>query len=208
MWSDGDMMRCFLTLAMMALVAGGCPDGAEQEPGGEPGSGSDGPSIVLVDFHPPDVAEPRETWSHKASGVMFTTPGSGWSRIEGEAQAALGADVKLAVREGERCSGWALVRPAAGLGARQAADAARSALAWQGLQVQVDEDVKYDLWTARRYEVQGRLDGRVVAERASYWLEFGNLYGVVARTNDRYYASRRRCLDRVTAGFALGLPAP
>jgi len=205
---DARMMRSVLALAAMGVLAGGCPDDAASESGGEPSSESDEPSIVLVDFHPPDVAELRETWKDKASGLMFTTPGSGWTRLEGDALSALGADVKLAVKDGERCSGWVRVSPAAGLGARAAADAGRAALPWQGMQVQVDEDVKYDLWTARRYEVQGRLEGRVVAERASYWLEYGNLYAVVARTNDRDYASRRRCLDRVTAGFALGMPAP
>lgn len=178
----------------VGLGAAGCP--------GEP----EGPSIVLENFVPPDVAEPRETWKHNASGLLFTTPGRGWTRLEGEALTRLGQDVVLAVSEGARCSGWALTREADAEGARVAAERARGALAWQGLQVQVDEDVKYDLWTARRYEVQGQVEGRTTAERATYWIADGRLYGVVARTNDRDYTSRRRCLDRVTAGFALGMP--
>lgn len=180
-------------LALLAVLVG-CP--------GEP----DGPSIVLEDFTPPDVAEPRETWKHKASGVLFTTPGSGWTRLEEGELAALGPDVVLGVREGTRCTGWAASRAADGDGARAAADRGRQALSWEGLAVHVDEDVKYDLWTARRYEVQGRVDGRTSAERGTYWIADGRLYAVVARTNDRDYTSRRRCLDRVTAGFSLGMP--
>jgi len=197
-WSDGLMKgRRGGWLAGFWLLAGaiGCPEGE-----------ADGPSIVLENFVPPDVAEPRETWKHGPSGLSFTTPGGGWARVEGEALAALGPEVVLAVREGKRCSGWALTRAADPDGARAAADRARSTLTWEGLQVQVDEDVKYDLWTARRYEVQGQLQGRTTAERATYWISDGRLYAVVARTEDRDYTSRRRCLDRVTAGFALGIP--
>lgn len=161
---------------------------------------------MLENFVPPDVAEPRETWRHGPSGLLFTTPGRGWSRIEEEALAGLGGGVVLGVREGTRCTGWALTRQADPDGARAAADRARAALTWEDLEVQVDEDVKYDLWTARRYEVQGRFEGRTTAERATFWIADGRLYGVVARTDDRDYTSRRRCLDRVTAGFALGMP--
>jgi len=189
--------RRFLLLALVVLGPWACQEATQ-----------DAPSIVLEEFKPPDVAEPRETWRHAQSGLMFTTPGGGWARVQGEALSALGPDVKLAVASGRRCQGWALARAAGGVGARAAADAARQALVWEDLQVHVDEDAKYDLWTARRYEVQGRVDGRTVAERASYWLEFGKVYGVVARTSERDYASRRRCLDQVTAGYALGMPSP
>ncbi len=209
--SDGEMKRSARVLWVIVLA--GCRDAADgQEPGGSGGAsgsgGSDEPSIVMVDFHPPDVAEPRETWADKVSGLQFTTPGSGWTRIEGEALPGLGADVKLAVRQGERCSGWVSGRAAGGVTARVAADSRRTGIGFEGFQVQVDEDVKYDLWTARRYEVQGKVDGRTTVERATWWLAYGNLYGVVARTSERDYGSRRRCLDAITAGFALGMPAP
>jgi|GEM_PF-5494803 len=200
------MKRCALLVGSIAFL-GACPDAADEA--GEPESGgSDEPSIVMVDFHPPDVAERRETWGDKTSGLQFTTPGSGWLRVEGEALSAFGPDVKVAVEQGERCSGWALGRSASDVTARVAADSGRARIGWEGLQVQVDEDVKYDLWTARRYEVQGRVDGRVTVERATWWLAFANLYGVVARTSERDYPSRRRCLDAITAGFALGMPSP
>jgi hypothetical protein len=185
------------TWLVMSAVMGAL--GCREEP--------DGP-FVLEDFHPPDVAEPRETWRDGPSGLVFTTPGSGWTRLEGEALRALGPDVRLAVKEGARCAGWASARPAAGESPRAAADAARGALGWDELAVHVDEDVKYDLWTARRYEVQGRVDGRTSAERTTVWVEDGTLYMVRARSSDRDYVSRRRCLDRVTAGFVLGDPAP
>jgi len=195
------MRRVFWAVAAVAGVGvGGCPD---REP--------EGPSIVLENFQSPDVAEPRETWKDKKSGLVFQTPGLGWARIEGADLAALGPDVKLGVRElreGGRCMGWAVARPAAGDGAHVAADKARAALtqAWGEVQVQVDEDVKWDLWTARRYEVAAKVDGKTHAERATWWIDSGVVYGVVARSWDRDYGSRRRCLDRVTAGFALGLP--
>lgn len=195
--SDGAMKRLVVASALGCMgfgVAVGCPG----EEGGER------PSIVLEDFHPPDVAEARATWRDGGSGLVFVITGSGWERLEGDALGALGEDVKLAVRQGARCLGWVLARPAAGLGARDAADAARRSLAWEALEVQVDEDVKYDIWTARRYEVVGRVDGRTVAERATYWLEDGKLYAVVARASESHYVSRRRCLDLVTAGFSLG----
>lgn len=165
------------------------------------------PSIVLEDFVTPDVMEARENWVDKASGLMFTTPDQGWARWE-PAELAVYVDAKLGVREGPKCSGYALMRPANGVGARAAADAARAALSYGEVVVQVDEDVLYNDKTARRYEVVGKRDGVVVAERASYWLDLGNLYGVVAFTSERNYTARRRCLDRVTGGFAYGLPSP
>lgn len=191
------------TLGAVAVVAGlggaGCP---ESEP--------EGPSIVLENFQSPAIPEPRETWKDKASGLVFQTPGLGWVRLEGAELAGLGPDVKVGVREvggAARCMGWAVARPAGEDGARAAADKARAALtqAWGPVQVQVDEDVKWDLWTARRYEVAGNVEGQTHAERATWWLDGGLVYGVVARSWERDYASRRRCLDRVTAGFSLGL---
>lgn len=182
------------------LGVAGCP---ESEP--------EGPSIVLENFTSPAVQEPRETWKDKASGLVFQTPGLGWVRLEGAELGTLGGpDAKLGVREvggGARCMGWAVARAAAGDGAHAAADKARAALtqAWGEVQVQVDEDVKWDLWTARRYEVAGKVEGKTHAERATWWIDGGMVYGVVARSWERDYASRRRCLDRVTAGFSLGL---
>lgn len=170
-------------------------------------SSKEPPSIVLEDFVTPDVMEARETWVDKASGLMFTTPDQGWTRWEAAELAAV-ADAKLGVREGPKCSGYALMRPANGVGARAAADAARAAVTFAELAVHVDEDVLYNDKTARRYEVVGKRDGVVVAERASFWLDLGNLYGVVAFTSERNYTERRRCLDRVTGGFAYGLPSP
>src|SRR5262245_52083204 len=144
------MSRWFI---MLVLVLGcrGSPD----EPEGE---------SLFETFHPPDVAEPRETWVDGPSGLAFTTPGLGWNRLTGPELAALGPRVVLAVREGSRCTGWATVEDAGGRKPQAAADASRAALRWDGLEVQVDEAVKYDLWTARRYEVQGRLGGRTTVE--------------------------------------------
>ena len=86
--------------------------------------------------------------------------------------------------------------------------AATKGLLAEGTGVQVDEPVLFELWTAWRYEVQGRLDGRVHAERTTVWIDQGKVYAIVARSDDRDYGSRRRCLDRVTAGFTLGMPSP
>jgi hypothetical protein len=178
--------------ALLGAVVLGCPGGADQ-----------GPSIVLEDFYPPDVAEPRETWKDDATGLVFITPGLGWRRMEASELTVLGPNVKLGVEEGKRCRGWALAQPAGEVATRTAAEEARKALTWDGLELRVDEYVKYDLWTARRYEVQGQVEGRTLTERASFWIDDGTLYTVVARTNDRDFTSRRRCLDRVTAGFSL-----
>ena len=199
---DGDGRLCSdarMRLVVVILFALGCSGTAEPPE-------RSGPSIVLEDFHSPDVGEPRETWTDGASGFSFLTPGSGWARVDAAELTAFGEHVKLAVRSGDRCVGWASARPSEGLGARAWADRARSALAWEGLDVQVDEDAKYDLWTARRYEVQGKLDGRVTSERASYWLDRTTVYAVVGRASDASYVARRRCLDQITAGFSLGAP--
>lgn len=185
--------------AFAAVFLLGC---SETGPASEPSA----PSIVLEDFHSPDVGEPRETWSDPASGFAFTTPGSGWSRVDGDELAALGENVKMAVRAGPRCMGWAIKHPAEGLGARAWADKSRARLAWDELQIHVDEDAKYDLWTARRYEVQGKLAGRTTSERASFWLDRATLYAIVARADDTSYVARRRCLDQITAGFSLASP--
>jgi hypothetical protein len=32
------------------------------------------------------------------------------------------------------------------------------------------------------------------------------IYAIVARSDERSYLERRRCLDHVTAGFAMGFP--
>ena len=85
------------------------------------------PSIVLEEFVTPDVMEARDTWVDRPSGLMFTTPDQGWTRWEA-AELAGYADAKLGVREGAKCSGYALMRPANGVGARAAADAARACL--------------------------------------------------------------------------------
>lgn len=182
-------------LACLMLVPVGCRDEAPERP-----------STPEV-FRPPDPGEPRVAWTDAQSGLSFERTGR-WARLEPAALESLGPDVRLGVAEGKRCRGWALVRPAAEVTTRAAAAAARQALAWDELKVRVDEFVKYDIWTARRYEVRGRVDGRVTEERATWWIDHGKLYAVVARTDERDFNSRRRCLDRVTAGFVLRDPSP
>lgn len=183
----------FALLATLVVMEG-CSESEQADSGG----------FRLEEFHPPDVSQPRETWKDEASLMMFRTPGPGWTRLEGAALTALGPDVRLAVQESARCVGWVSTRAGAGQGtAARAAEAARAALGWEGVQIVADEDVKYDFWTARRYEVQGQHDGRTMAERASFWVDNGQLYIVVARTSERGYVARRRCLDQITAGFTL-----
>ncbi len=157
------------------------------------------------EFVPPPP-EPREVWTSATGEVSFSSPGKGW-RLWTEAEmAAFGHEVRLGVEGPRGCSGWVAVRDGYDDGSRVGADAARAEVTLDGLEVHVDEDVKYDLWTARRWEVQGRREGVMHSIRSTFFVNLKRLWRLEAEAVGRDYVDRRRCLDTVTAGFVFNLP--
>jgi hypothetical protein len=174
---------------------------------------SSGPRVIH--FTPPDVALPTETFRHRESGLTFTTPGPGWRRLDLPSQLHDSAVVAFSDTTGD-CRAWATMNPHARPPgelrpdpdlARAAADSARSETHLDEAAVHVDEYVLYDLWTARRWELQGRRDGEKTSIRATFFVDKGRLYRVQAEARGPLYGERRRCLDQMTAGFTFAKPS-
>jgi hypothetical protein len=205
-----------LTLATSHL--GGCQDPTDHRP-------------RVVNFTPPDAAEPRDTFRHRESGLVFTTPGSGWRQLAPLEAGRLDPTALLAFQSRTPdCRGWATLHtladapplrdphdttprppdapPAAPDLARKAADLARIATleTLEAPAVHVDEYVLYDLWTARRWELQGKRDGTVTSIRATFFVDEDRLYRIQAEASGPLYGERRRCLDQITAGFVFAKP--
>lgn len=188
-------------LALLVLVLVAC----SEEPSGP----------RVVHFTPPDVALPTETFRDRESGLIFTTPGPGWRRLDLPSQLHESARVAFSDTTGD-CRAWATMNPTARAAddnrpdpdlARAAADHARSHTHLEKASVHVDEYVLYDLWTARRWEIQGVRDGQKTSIRATFFVDKGRLYRIQAEARGPLYGERRRCLDQMTAGFTFAKPA-
>jgi hypothetical protein len=181
-----------LMMTLGALVA--C--GPEAPQGGMAGPPTSTPSL-------------RETWRADEGRLLFETPGTQgrpWRRMPEDELSARGPGVKLGVYGPRDCLGWVSVTPGYDDSPRLAADAARAEVFLDALEVHVDEDVKYDRWTARRWEVQGRRGGVMTSIRTTFFVHLGSLYRLEAEGSGHDYGDRRRCLDQVTAGFIFNLP--
>jgi len=154
----------------------------------------------------PTPPEPREEWKSASGEVSFLSPGKGWRQWTEAEMVAFGHEVRLGVYGPWGCSGFVSVRDGYDDGARVGADAARSEVTFEGLEVHVDEDVKYDRWTARRWEVQGRREGVTHSIRSTFFVNLKRLWRLEAEAVGKDYVDRRRCLDTLTAGFVFNLP--
>ncbi len=205
-----------LTLATSHLA--GCQDPDDDRP-------------RVVNFTPPDASEPRDTFRHRESGLQFTTPGSGWRQLAPIEAGRLDPTALLAFQSRTpECRGWATLHtladapplrdphdttprpvnapPAAPDLARKAADIARTTTLTTLVEpaTHVDEYVRFDLWTARRWELQGKRDGVLTSIRATFFVDEDRLYRIQAEASGPLYGERRRCLDQITAGFAFSKP--
>jgi len=187
----------------------------------------------VVHFTPPSAPEPRDTFRHRDAGLVFTTPGLGWRQLSPLEAGRLDSTALLAFQSATPdCRGWATLHqldsapplrdphdttprppdapPAAPDLARKPADLARATTAASLEQpaTHVDEYVLFDLWTARRWELQGKRDGVQTSIRATFFVDEDRLYRIQAEASGPLYGERRRCLDQITAGFAFSLPAP
>lgn len=186
----------------------------------------------VIHFTPPDVAQRRDTYRHRESGLIFTTPGPDWRQLPELAAARLDPTALVAFESTDHsCRAWATLSqlaeappprdpydaspptddaaPTAPDLARAAADLARTTTldTLEGPSTHVDEYVLFDLWTARRWELQGRRDGVLTSIRATFFVDKDRLYRIQAEASGPLYGERRRCLDLVTGGFTFARPA-
>lgn len=170
----------------------------------------------VIHYTPPDAEIPTTTFRHRESGLIFSAQGEGWRQLDLPGQLHPSALLAISNANGD-CRGWATMNPDARAKddtrpdpdlARAAADHARAetTATLERPDLHVDEYVLYDLWTARRWELQGRRDGQQTSIRATFFIDKGRLYRVQAEASGPFYGERRRCLDHLTRGFTFAKP--
>lgn len=191
-------------LALPLLIA------ACSQPSDEPS----GPRVIH--YTPPDAEIPTTTFRHRETGLIFAAQGEGWRQLDLPGQLHPSAQLAISNANGD-CRAWATMNPTARTKddarpdpdlARAAADHARAetSATLERPDLHVDEYVLYDLWTARRWELQGQRDGQKTSIRATFFLDKGRLYRVQAEASGPFYGERRRCLDHLTKGFTFAKP--